>query len=135
MMKKDLENYMQDGKYYTNYKGKTYELDPDIVIATRHDCVYEWYISKGVYGIYMPVVRNTDVRGKILCGANLPLHLVGFAKKGIIINIKNDTDKPFEELTPEDIDDCFHQVQVYEIKRTKLDLKDENALKEAVKGE
>ena len=127
-----VNNFINDSDYVT-YKGEMHEINKDIIIATRHKCIYEWFLSKGIYGVWMPVVRNMDVRGKILCGANLPLHIVGYAKKGIIINISNDTDKPFEELTPEDIDyNCFHQVKVYEVQRTKLDMDDKEALARAI---
>ena len=114
---------------------KNESSNKNVLIVCRHACVIRWLQSKGIDGKILPVARTCDVSGKVIIGCNLPIHLVSFAKYAVMIYIKNDSGKPFEELTPEDMDQQFMQVQVYHIDRKKIDLNDEKIVNKINNGE
>lgn len=112
----EFENFSQGTEFYVESESS------DKLIITRHKCIVEYFNSKGIYGKVLEVARPDDVSGKIIYGANLPLHLVSFAKEAYIINIRNTTGKDFEDLNVDDIESCFHQVRHYEIKSESVSL-------------
>lgn len=110
-------NIREDGVFPKFANGIEYfvQQDSDIIIVSRHKCIVDYFNSKGIYGKVLETARPNDVTGKVIYGTNLPLHIVSFAKEAYIINIQNTTGKEFDELTVEDIENCYHQVRKYVI--------------------
>lgn len=104
---KDFENGTQ---FYVES-----DYDNDKIIVSRHQCVIDFFKSKGINARVVPCARLADVMGKTVYTTSCPLHLISFAKDAYILNVKDVGEFEFDNLTADELERHRHQVRHYVI--------------------
>lgn len=91
------------------------EYDDDKIIVSRHQCVIDFFKSRGINAKVIPCARTVDVMNKTVYTTSCPLHLLSFAKDAYILNVQNVGALEFDDLTLEDLEKHKYQVRHYEI--------------------
>lgn len=110
-------NIKDDGEFEDFSAGTQFFIDTgydeDKVIVSRHQCVIDFFKSRGVNARVVPVARLNDVIDKTVYTTSCPLHLISFAKDAFILNVKDVGELEFDDLTLEDIEKSRYQTRHY----------------------
>ena len=88
--------------------------------------IIDWFNSYGIKGKNIEEFDSQAVKYKVVCGTKIPLHVASFAWKAIELNLRNTLNKPYDELTVDEIDKLWHQVRIYDAKSRRVFFNDED---------
>ena len=101
-----------------------------VVFWRLPDSLIRWFESIGISGSRVDTFELDKIKGAIVIGVNIPVHVASFSFKTLTLNLRNTTNKPYEELTVEDINHCWHQLRVNNVTSQRIFIEEDDWIQE-----